>query len=58
LVRPQKTGSNVNLTAKVVAKARGVEAAPTLDVKPVVAKLLGSPQIDMNILNVYTEMDD
>jgi len=54
----KRNPTDAGLTAKLVPKARRIEAAPTPAVKQVVADLRGSPPLDLNILEVDTNMDD
>jgi len=56
-IRRKRTAGEAGYRATQVQKTRRIEAAPKPAVKLVVAELRGSPPLDLDILEVDTDMD-
>jgi len=57
-IRRKRTAGEAGYEATQVPKSRRIEAPPKPAVKQVVAELRGSPPLDLDILEVDTDMDD
>jgi len=57
-IRRKRTAGEAGYEATQVPKARRIEPAPKPAVKQVVAELHGSPPLELDILEVHTDMDD
>jgi len=57
-IRRKRSAQEAGYEATQVPKSRRIEAAPKPAVNQVVAELRGSPPLDLNILEVDTDMDD
>jgi len=57
-IRRKRTAAEAGYQATQVPKSRRIEAAPKPAVKQVIAELRGSPPLDLDILEVDTDMDD
>jgi len=57
-IRRKRTAGEAGYEATQVPKSRRIEAAPKPAVKQVVTELRGSPPLDLDILEVDTDMGD
>jgi len=57
-IRRKQSAGEAGYEATQAPKSRRIEAAPKPAVKQVVAELRGSPPLDLDILEVDTDMDD